>query len=292
MKKFALLLGLLLTTPALADDHVVILLDTSGSMAEGMHRVRVTKMKAAQDALCDLVQKMPSTTQLGLITFNGWQFHLEPIDETKAQVKIRETYPTGGTPLGAYMKQGADELLTTREKNHGVGTYTLLVVTDGEASDENLMNANTDDITSRGLTLKTIGVNLPGEHTLAKKSVAYFAADDPQSLQKALEKATAEVPAGNDDIAEDAYAMMAGIPNDMAPQLIQAITNTITLNQPIGEKPKVKVVDAQGNVSYVASPPDADSGGGWSIGAVVLTIVVAVFCVLVFAAILGSGSRY
>lgn len=255
MKYIALPLLLLLVTPTFADDHVVILLDTSGSMAEGMRSSHgVTKMLAAQKALCNLIGDMPTTTKMGLLTFSGWAFPLGPVDKTKAVNAIARTSPSGGTPLGEYMKIGADSLLTTREKNHGVGTYTLLVVTDGEATDEGVMIRNTSDIVSRGLTLKTIGVNLDRTHTLATKSVAYFDAHNPEILKEALKQAVAEVPAGNDNIEEDAYAMIAGIPGDMVPPIIGKITSTITFNQPIGEKPKIRVVDEKGNVSFIAEP--------------------------------------
>ena len=54
----------------------------------------------------------------------------------------------GGTPLGEYMKQGADALLDARKKQFGYGTYRLLVVTDGEANDAGLVDGYTPDIIS------------------------------------------------------------------------------------------------------------------------------------------------
>jgi uncharacterized protein YegL len=290
MKRIMLLLGLLFATPVLADDHIVILLDTSGSMSESMRTVRVTKMSAAQGALDNLILQMPTlTTKMGLLTFNGWAFPIGPLNKAAASAAIEKTYASGGTPLGEYMKIGADSLLETREKNHGVGTYTLLVVTDGEANDNRIMLANTADIVSRGLTLKTIGVNLSQAHTLATRSVAYFPADNPEALKGALEKAVAEVPAGDDNIEEDAYAMLSGIPAEMAPQLIEAITKTIKLNQPIGEKPKIKVVDEKGNVSFVVDPipPDETKSGG-IVGLVIFVVFIVVVIVL-FAIIVGKS---
>jgi uncharacterized protein YegL len=289
MKRFALLLVLMFATTALADDYVVILLDTSGSMAESMRSVRTTKMHAAQDALRNLVNSMPPATQMGLLTFHDWVFPLGPVDKGKAIQDISKTYSSGGTPLGEYMKTGADVLLATREKNHGVGTYTLLVVTDGEANDNDLMLANTADIVSRGITLKTIGVNLDKDHTLATKSVAYFPADDLKSLQGALQQAVAEVPAGNDNIEEDAYALIAGLPGEMVTPLIDAITKTITFNQPIGEKPKIRVVDEKGNVSFVAPPPIEE--GAWGLFSIIFVVVLGVIIVFCFILVFGKGMR-
>jgi len=285
MKRFAaLLLGLLLLVPPVfADDHVLVLLDTSGSMAESMRNVWTTKMTAAQQALNKVVDQMPATTQMGLLTFDGWVFHVGHLDKYTAQRAISNTEPNGGTPLGEYMKMGADELLSIREKNHGVGTYTLLVVTDGEATDGDLMDKYTPDIVARGLTLKTIGVNLGQAHTLAKRSVAYYPADDPQSLEGALRQVMAEVPAGNDDVAEYAYALIAGIPSVIIPKLLEAITSTITFNQPIGEKPKVKVVDEHGNVSFVTDEPPQEATG---IGTGAMLIIGVVLAFAVVAAIL------
>jgi len=260
-----------------------VLLDTSGSMAESMRNVWTTKMTAAQQALNKVVDQMPATTQMGLLTFDGWVFHVGHLDKYTAQRAISNTEPNGGTPLGEYMKMGADELLSIREKNHGVGTYTLLVVTDGEATDGDLMDKYTPDIVARGLTLKTIGVNLGQAHTLAKRSVAYYPADDPQSLEGALRQVMAEVPAGNDDVAEYAYALIAGIPSVIIPKLLEAITSTITFNQPIGEKPKVKVVDEHGNVSFVTDEPPQEATG---IGTGAMLIIGVVLAFAVVAAIL------
>lgn len=289
MKRFALLLGLLLATPALADDHVVVLLDTSGSMGESMRTARVTKMDAAHKSLQKVVDQMPTSTKLGLLTFNGWAFPLGVLNKPAAQKAVATTHPSGGTPLGQYMKMGADELLKAREKAHGIGTYTLLVVTDGEATDGGLMDQYTPDIVSRGITLKTIGMDLTQAHTLAARSVQYFPANDLQSLEGALKQAIAEVPAGNDEVEEDAYAMIAGIPNEMAPQLLEAITGAITYNQPIGEKPKVKVVDPQGNVSFVA-PPAEPVEEGVSVGFVVFCVFVGVVVLVVVLVVVANNN--
>lgn len=287
MRLFTLLLGLFFATPALADDHVVVLLDTSGSMSELMRSARITKMNAAHSAIQKVIDQMPTTTKLGLLTFDGWSFHLGQLDKRAAQQAVSNTHPKGATPLGEYMKMGADELLAFREKEHGVGTYTLLVVTDGEATDKDLMDQYAPDIVSRGLSLKTIGMDLNQTHTLARYSSKYFPANNPASLEGALKQVIAEVPNRDDNIEEDAYAMIAGIPDKMAPDLLQAITGTITFNQPIGEKPKVKVMDPQGNVSFVApstTEPAVEKGVGLGEAILILLIVmiIVIMILLIF----------
>jgi uncharacterized protein YegL len=262
MRRFLLTLSLLIAGHcAMGDDHVVVLLDTSGSMAERMRHTRAIKIDVAKQALQKVVDQMPAATQLGLLTFDNWAFPIGPVDKTKSQQSISLMRTGGGTPLGEYLKVAADSLLSIREKKYGVGTYTLLVVTDGESTDGSLMDEYTPDIVSRGITLKTIGLDLNEAHTLSRYSVSYFAADNPDALENALKKAVAELPVGNDQVEEDAYAMLSAIPDAMAPQLIDSLTNTLTLNQPIGEKPKVKLVDAQGNVTFVQTEVPVESGG-------------------------------
>jgi uncharacterized protein YegL len=227
-------------------DNVVILLDASGSMKQTLAGTRQSKMVAAKSALKAVLQTVPQSTRIGLLVFGAsnlrddWAYPLGPRDDGVLLQAIDRIQPSSGTPLGAYMKKAADRLLEERARQFGYGSYRLLVVTDGEAQDQNLVNRYTPDIMARGIALDVIGVAMHKDHTLATKVHSYRRANDPAALSRALAEVFAEVGgANNDAVAGEAFALLAPIPDQVAAAIIQALANTG--NQPIGERPKVAV---------------------------------------------------
>ncbi len=224
-----------------ARDNVVIVLDASGSMNDRMPNRGPVKMDAAKAALKQVLQQLPANTQVGLLVFSGanvpdeWVYPLGPRDESRLWQAIDRPRPQGATPLGAYLKKGADRLLAERERQMGYGTYRLLVVTDGEAQDQNLVQRYTPQIVARGITVDVIGVAMNQRHTLATKVHSYRAANDPQSLHRALAEVFAEVGGRTTDTADaEAFALLEPIPEGVALAAIQALSTTG--NQPIGEQ--------------------------------------------------------
>ncbi|MBN1974240.1 MAG: VWA domain-containing protein [Sedimentisphaerales bacterium] len=248
LRQAILIIALLFTSriyPQEVDiDNVVIVLDASGSMAEPMMDARgnrVSKINAARAALYEVLKQVPDTTHIGLLVFSStkgegiWFYELGPKDDAKLQQAISSIQPSGGTPLGTYMKAGADRLLKEREKQFNYGSYRLLVVTDGEANSEraNLVDIYTKDIISRGITLDVIGVAMAERHTLATKVHSYRGANDPASFTRAIREVFAEVTSDKTDAAgEDAFALIAGIPAEVAEGMITAFSQTG--NHPIG----------------------------------------------------------
>jgi uncharacterized protein YegL len=292
MKKVlaALALVLLLSVKVCAADNVVILLDTSGSMETRMRSVKVSRLKAAQDALETVAHQLPANTNVGLLTFNGWVYDLQPIDRDKLILSVHSTRSGGGTPLGQFMKTGADALLQAREKNRGVGVYRLLVVTDGEADSTSLMNKYATDIVSRGILLDTIGLDMKSDHTLKALSKKYMRADDPESLKNAVQTALAEVGKGGGDDGVGNFEMLNGLSSDGAKAIIAGLTEH--QNHGIGEDPPVKVVDENGNVKYIPAAKKADGGmgAGW-ICLIILGVILGVGLVIILICA-GSGRRY
>jgi len=80
-----------------------------------------------------------------------WLYPLGPRDDAKLMQAIDRPQPGGGTPLGAYLKKGTDRLLEERAKQFGYGTFRLLVVTDGEAGDKELVERYTPEVIARGI---------------------------------------------------------------------------------------------------------------------------------------------
>ena len=234
-----------------AEDNVVIMLDTSSSMMESMGRQQGTKMEAAKNALLEVLRRMSPDTNVGLVTFRGCLIPLSPIDFNRAKMVISNQSPNGNTPLGQFMKDSADALLKKREESHGYGRYTLLVITDGEATDYDLMKKYTADIVSRGIVLKTIGVKMSTDHTLKSYSSNYFAANDAKALLQSVELAVAEIPI-TDSNSED-YSLLQSLPNDAVSKFMGAMNELNNRNYPIGEEPpsspKVDVPQTENTIS-------------------------------------------
>jgi len=280
-------------------DNVVIVFDDSGSMAESMHDSqggRVDKIDAAKEALYEVLKQIPETTHIGLVTFRkGWVYPLGPKDDSKLKVVIYSLGAGGGTPLGKYMKKGADALLLQRERQHNYGSYRLLVVTDGEAGDKTLVKRYTPDIMSRGVTLDVIGVKMASRHTLSQYAHSYREANDPKSLQKAIQEVFSEVSIQDNTVfdPEDFDGDISGIPSEVASVIIEALSNTG--NHPIGTKPKpiVSQETASPNVQSQSTQPTTPvaNADDFPVGKFLLIFLIIVAVVVLGGVVLSSG-RY
>jgi uncharacterized protein YegL len=230
-------LATIATTLSAAETHVVVVLDDSGSMESSM-RGGQQKMQVAKQALQTVLEDLPDDAKVGVLALNSkvggnpWIVPLGPVDRTGLQRQISRINAAGSTPLGAAMKQAADALLTEREKNV-YGTYRLLIVTDGEATDENLVERYLPKIKSRGLVTDVIGVAMSEDHSLATKVNTYRRGDDPQSLTQAIAEVFAET--SDDDLTtgQSDYELLAGLPNEVAAAAVYSLSQID--NQPISE---------------------------------------------------------
>jgi len=236
-------------------DNVVVVVDASGSMGAPMGGS--TRMSVAKNALKQVLDQIPDTTHVGILVFprGDWVYPLGPRKESMLAGAIDSIQSGGGTPLGDYMKRGADALLEARKKQFGYGTYRLLVVTDGEAGDARQVEAYTPDIISRGITIDCIGVEMASRHTLATKVHSYRNANDPESLKQAISEVFAEVVSGDAGQAgEDAFELIAELPEATASAMLKSLSTSG--NQPIGEGPVMRSVE-----SPSPSPAPSYSGG-------------------------------
>ena len=246
LRSLTLLVAALAAGPAWSEeysDNVVIVLDASGSMKGSLQGTGLNKMAAAKSALKAVLKKVPQSTRIGLLVFSAsnlqddWAYPLGPRDDAALSKAIDRPEPGSGTPLGQYIKVGADRLLQERAKQYGYGSYRLLIVTDGEAQDQNLVDSYTPDVIARGITVDVIGVGMKGDHTLARKAHSYRRANDPSALSRAVAEVFAEVSTPVTDLAHaEAFDLIAPIPNEVAITMIQALSTSG--NHPIGEKPK------------------------------------------------------
>ncbi len=216
---------------ATSTQDVVVVLDDSGSMGESMQTSsgRVRKITAAQDALTAVLAQLPAGTNVGVLAMNSqlngssWIIPLGPLERGgNWRNRIAQIQANGGTPLGEFLKQGADALLAARAARP-YGNYRLLVVTDGEANDNELVDAFLPDILQRGIAVDVIGVDMQAEHSLARRAHSYRSAADDQSLQQAIQAVFAETSADDQTAATD-FEMLSALPEEFAIEAVKALT--------------------------------------------------------------------
>ena len=251
-------------------EHVVIILDGSGSMNDPM-KGNIIKMDAAKRALKQVLQQIDPSTQVGMLVFSdqsshgSWAYPLGDLELNSLNEAIDEVRPGGGTPLGAFIKRGADALIETRREQFGYGTYRLLIVTDGEATDMDDMVRYAREVPLRGITMDVIGVKMDQAPALSKLAHSYREADDPESLARAIEEVFAEVgstqsadtQASDFDLLEAlpfevAEAMLTGLANDSGEAIGTVAAAPVRQNGPAPQR------------TGAIPPPPGQSGGGSS----------------------------
>ncbi len=261
MLRYAMLAWLWIVSTALAGQNVVVLLDDSGSMNEALRsNRRLPKIEAAKNALRTVMEQLPPEAHVGVLVLNGadredgWIVQLGPVDKAAVQQTIQSISAGGSTPLGDFMKRAADQLLSARETQL-FGTYRLLIVTDGEATDKPLLDRYLPEIIARGITLDVIGVDMERDHSLANRVQSYRRADDPGSLTQAIEEALAEsVSDPNDPDQDSAFDLLAALPDEVAIAAVEQLCRVN--NQLIGTHP-VPDPPPPAQVAVIPIPPQS-----------------------------------
>lgn len=270
--------------------NIIIVFDASGSMDDQINngkKGRIEKLVAAKSAVRQVVDNLSPSTNVGLFVF-GDTNNPNPVpiaikDSMAINNALSSIRAGGGTPLGEYIQKAANQLLEQRQKNLGYGWYQLVVVTDGEATDREHMEQVATEVLKRGLSLDVIGVGMNSEHSLAKRSTSYRAANDTEALTRALEEVAAE-PSVNDAAAiSNDFALLAPINEDQAKAIIYALGNNE--NQPLFEENKnannqvITSTIVSQNSSANASANTSNKGGGGEILIIAFAIMVIVFVI-------------
>lgn len=291
MRTLAMIAILACSAAVQAADCVVVVLDTSGSMGDYMRTVGKSRGEVAQEALISVLSKVPSSTKIGILTFDGWIYDIQHVDRAKLQQAILNLRMRGGTPLYEYISEGATQLLKERSNNGNIGSYKLLVVTDGEAADPSLNDPSEfsdgsakpgvlDDVMRRGIVVDAIGLDMDEDHSLKTMiNGSYMRGDDRASLEHAVSKAVAEVGFGDaQDVASD-FAELDGLPDEFARATITGLTSFA--NHPIGEKPPVMV----GTVTIEAPQPEPEGSSVW----LIVMVAFGVLAMVIFLVVLSRG---
>ena len=286
------------TPNAFYQDNVVVVFDASGSMGwefkgGGTGEDRIT---VARRSLKAVLQQVPPTTNVGILVFGGqrgWIYELGPADPQKLAEAVDRISTGGGTPLGSYIKQGCDMLLSQRDQQNNNGNYKLLIVTDGDADDgreTRMMNEYAPMVKQRGIVLDVIALDFEGgkRHALSQHASIYRPANDPNAMTQQLQEAFAEV-GGTDTVAfEEAIEEIAFLDSDRALALIQGFANPP--NQPLGQNVVPTNARRQVNGSSAQQSQSQQTQGTAPVGAIfgIGAIVVVVIIVIVIL----SAMRY
>ena len=266
MKKSILIAASLLCCASLANasDYIAVIFDASGSMSWHMSNDRgVVKADIAKQAVKQALMGLPKDTQVGVIAFPTysndsiwnrkyeaqWAYPIGPVNQQQLEAAVDGISIGGGTPLGEWMKFAADALLEKRKADPSA-MLRLVIATDGAADDTDrstgrsaLVDRYTTDILNRGIVIDTIGVDMPDEHQLAKRSHSYRNANNAADLLTAVQHAihaeasTKKDTSGHED---DTLQTLALLPQDCSAPLLKSITKV--QNQPIGEPPVDEVL--------------------------------------------------
>ena len=238
------IIWLSLWSVSLGGQRVVILIDDSSSMRTLMQgSFRERRIDAAKKALGYVMMQLPEDAHVGVYALNkGWTIPFGPVDQNQLHQALADLNAQGSTPLGAAMKVATDALLKAREQQT-YGSYRLVIVSDGEATDGNLVRSYLPDIQQRGITIDVIGVSMDRKHSLATEVDRYREANDHDALVQAMEESLAEMSDDNQDTDEAAdFSLLQGLPDDVTVALIDTLSRPN--NEPISKsradaKPKV-----------------------------------------------------
>ncbi len=167
------ILVMLLPLAATAQDdqnnvaNVIIVLDDSGSMRAGISGAQ-NRMEAAKRAAIAGVEALPPGSFVGVYALNKkWVYDLQRYEVGMFKQAVSSVQHGGGTPLGDAMGTANKSLQDRYNATNGYGTYTILVITDGEASDPAVMQSEARRILNKSyMRLNAIGVGMIGSHML------------------------------------------------------------------------------------------------------------------------------
>ncbi len=221
--------------PAAAKANVVVILDASGSMTEPMADGRTRKMDAAKEALRAVLAKTPQDVQIGLFVFGaknindgivggttyGWAYPLGTRNDSRLTRAIGSPIPGYKTPLGSCIQMGASALLQERTREQGAGVYRLLIVTDGQADDPDVMEQTFSQAVANGIIVDVVGVLMKETHLLAARAHRYYSADDPKALMLAVAQVFAETRSSGSGKAQ--FDVITTVPDEVAMAMLQAL---------------------------------------------------------------------
>lgn len=167
-----------------------IIFDGSGSMAG-------EKIEIAKKAFIRFIKIIPDKSNIGLTSFDASGFHERaPIGSPKNKIieEVNKIRAGGSTPLGGCIEIAYQKLGLQAKKQMGYGEYSLIILTDGQATDGNKMGYAVDLILKETpIAIHTIGLKIGTGHALNQPGRIYYkAAENFEELSQGLESVLAE----------------------------------------------------------------------------------------------------
>lgn len=171
------------------DSNLAVVFDGSGSMTG-------KPIETAKTSLVSFLRSVPEGWNVGVVVFDkSGTRELLPMGRYTPEQFASAVAPIkagGGTPLGLAISEARAMLAKQRETQQGYGSYRVLVVTDGAASDQSDMERAAARILSDGTEMSVIGFRIKGGHKLREYATDYREAGDAKALSRAMAEAVAE----------------------------------------------------------------------------------------------------
>ncbi|MEV6394948.1 VWA domain-containing protein [Streptomyces sp. NPDC051907] len=190
--------------PAEAKNGLVMVLDSSGSMADDDGAGR-SRMESARSAVATVVDALPDGFPTGLRVYGADQpkgctdtrlaLPVRPLDRAGMKQAVGAVQPKGDTPIGLSLQKAAQDL--PKAAGGAIGTRTILLISDGE---DNCGAPRPCEVAERlaedgvGLRIDAVGFQVRGAAREQLECVAkagngrYYDAPDAQSLARQLQR--------------------------------------------------------------------------------------------------------
>ncbi|MFC1670255.1 VWA domain-containing protein [Spirochaetota bacterium] len=168
-----------------------IIFDGSGSMSG-------KKIQVAKNALKRFITLIPANANIGLTAFDK-QSNSEraPLGSKKELIvsKVDEIRAGGSTPLGQSVEIAYKKLGIQANKQLGYGEYSLIIITDGQATDESRLKRAVKYLLNESpIVIHTIGFQIGMGHPLNQPGKIYYkTASNLEELSRGLDSVLAEL---------------------------------------------------------------------------------------------------
>lgn len=173
--------GAITVAPVLTASNFMIVYDGSGSMDErACGSKTATKHSEGLAAVKSFVDAIPVAANVGLYVFDnnsrGIRVPLGANNKSKVVAAMDAVRTGAGTPLGEAVYKSYKSLTAQGQKQLGYGRYSLVIVTDGAASDASYLSKVIDHVAAKSpVEIHTIGFCLGDKHTLNQQGKTFYA---------------------------------------------------------------------------------------------------------------------
>jgi Ca-activated chloride channel family protein len=146
---------------------VMLTVDVSGSMAAS--DVQPSRIEAAQNAAKTLIDRLPGTAQVGLISFNGQATLVSPLtnDHQAVESALQNLRPGGGTAIGDGLQLAVQQLVQNAgpDQSGKRPPRMIVLLTDGASNTGIPPEDAAAEAKAAGIPVQTIGIGIRGQTT-------------------------------------------------------------------------------------------------------------------------------